>query len=414
LSFPHGEKETQLSPTQRLLAVTLILLLALPAVAHAFGDEVVVGFLVPLTKKGASYGVQSRAATEVAVEEINAAGGVGGRKLAMVTKDTEGDNALAIQLARQLIEKEQVLAIHGPQWSAEAEAVFPICERSKILCFSPTSTKPGVSAPYSWAFRNTVDENVLVPQTLKWVKDNYPFVKKAAILTDIKDAYSKSLGHDTFRPRLKELGIEVVEDVDYVTGDTDFSAHITKIKAKGPDMIAVGGTWVETANMMKEAQKQELKVLWVGGVGMGNARIIENAGRASEGAVHNATYDKDTTTALNESYVRRLLAKVPKETPHWPAANCYDAMKMLAQAIKAANIANTPKTLETDRKKVRDALASVKDFPGLTSADGKITIVDMVNGKHAGDALKRGTLIQIQNGKFVPVGEGKAPALKLQ
>ena len=397
-----------------LLSCSLVVLLALPGLAHAFGDEIVVGFMVPLTKKGASYGVQSRAATEVAVEEINAAGGIGGRKLTMITKDTEGDNALAIQLARQLIDKDQVIANHGPQWSAETEAVFPICERSKILCFSPTSTKPGVSAPYSWAFRNTVDENFLVPQTLKWVKDNYPWVKTAAILSDIKDAYSKSLGHDTFRPKLKEFGIEVVEDVDYVTGDTDFSAHITKIKAKNPDMIAIGGTWVEAANMMKEAEKQDLKVLWVGGVGFGNARIVENTGQASEGAVHNATYDKDTTTEMNQSYVKRLLAKVPNETPHWPAANCYDAMKMLALAIKQANIANTAKTLEEDRKKVRDELAKVKDFPGLTSADGKITIVDMVDGKHPGEAIKKGTLIQIQNGKFVPVGEGRAAALKLR
>ena len=74
-------------------------------------------------------------------------------------------------------------------------------------------------------------------------------------MTDIKDAYSKSLGHDTFRPKLKEFGIEVVEEVDCVTGDTDFSAHITKIKAKTPDLIAIGGTWVESANMMKEAEK---------------------------------------------------------------------------------------------------------------------------------------------------------------
>src|SRR5436309_4837927 len=241
------------------LGCALVAAMAVPSLAHAFGDEIVVGVMVPLTKKGASYGVQSRAATEVAVEEINAAGGIGGRKLTIITKDTEGDNALAIQLARQLIDKDQVIANHGPQWSAEAEAVFPICERSKILCFSPTATKPGVSAPYSWAFRNTVDENVLVPQTLKWVKDHYPWVKKAAILTDIKDAYSKSLGHDTFRPKLKDIGIEVVEEVEYLTGDTDFSAHITKIKAKNPDMIAVGGTWVETANMMKEAEKQGMK-----------------------------------------------------------------------------------------------------------------------------------------------------------
>src|ERR671934_565940 len=93
-----------------LLSCSLVVLLVLPALVHAFGDEVVVGFMVPLTKKGASYGVQSRAATEVAVEEINAAGGIGGRKLTVITKDTEGDNALAIQFARGLIEKDQVLA----------------------------------------------------------------------------------------------------------------------------------------------------------------------------------------------------------------------------------------------------------------------------------------------------------------
>src|SRR6266702_6681517 len=150
---------------------------------------------------------------------------------------------------------------------------------------------------------------------------------------------------------LPRLSVELpVEDVDYVTGDTDFSAHITKIKAKTPDMIAVGGTWVEAANMIKEAEKQDLKVLWVGGVGFGNARIIENTGEASEGAIHNATYDADATTEMNQSYVRRLLEKVPNETPHWPAANCYDAMKILALAIKQANITNTPKTRSEERR----------------------------------------------------------------
>ena len=155
-------------------------------------------------------------------------------------------------------------------------------------------------------------------------------------------------------------------------------------------MIAVGGTWVEASNMMKEAEKQDLKVLWVGGVGLGNARIVENTGAASEGAVHNATYDKDTPSEMNQSYVRRLLEKLPQETPHWPAANCYDAMKMLAYAIDKAGVTNTEKSLEADRKKVRDELAQIKDFPALTSADSKITIIDKgPDGKHAGDAVKK-------------------------
>lgn len=397
-----------------LLSCVLVVLLLAPLSVHAFGDEVNVGVLVPLTKKGASYGVQIRAAIEVAVDEVNEQGGVDGRKLNMILLDTEGDNALGIQLARKLIDKNQVIAIHGPDWSAVSEAVFPICQRSKILCFSPTSTKPGVSAPYSWAFRNTVDENILIPQTLAWVKQNYPWVKKAALLTDIKDAYSKSLGHDVFRQKLKDAGIEIVADVDYVTGDTDFSAHITKVKAQSPDMIAVGGTWVEAANMMKEAEKQGLQVLWVDGVGFGNKRLIENTGKASEGAVFNATYDKNADTEMNRSYIRRLLAKVPKEEPHWPAANSYDAMRMLAHAIDAANIANTAKSLKDDRLKVRNELAKIKDFPGITSEDGKITIVDMVNGKHLGDSIKKGVLTQVQNGEFVIVGEGGNPPLKLR
>jgi ABC-type branched-subunit amino acid transport system substrate-binding protein len=149
-------------------------------------------------------------------------------------------------------------------------------------------------------------------------------------------------------------------------------------------------------------------------VGFGNARLIENTGKASEGAVFNATYDKDDPSEMNQSYVKRLLDKVPKETPHWPAANCYDTMKILAHAIEKANIDNTPKSLDKDRLRVREELAKVKDFPGITSADGKITMVDMVDGKHLGDAIKQGTLTQVQNGQFVVVGEGRNPPLKLR
>src|SRR5262249_60922909 len=116
-----------------LLSCVLIATLAFPALAHAFGDEVVVGFLVPLTKKGASYGVQSRAATEVAVEEINGAGGINGRKLRMITKDTEDDNALAIHLPRGRIDKDQVLPAPGPRGGAEAGPGFPTGGRRKVL-----------------------------------------------------------------------------------------------------------------------------------------------------------------------------------------------------------------------------------------------------------------------------------------
>src|SRR5262249_56730436 len=100
------------------------------------------------------------------------------------------------------------------------------------------------------------------------------------------------------------------------------------------------------------------------------------------------------------------------ETPRGHEANCYEAMKILPQAMAVAKIENTAKSLEKDRQKVRDELAKIKDFPGLTSADGQITIIDKgPDGKHAGDAIKKGTLIQVQHDKFVPVGEDRAAAL---
>src|SRR2546426_4373470 len=109
-----------------LLSCGLVVLLALPGVAHAFGDEIVVGFMVPLTKKGASYGVQSRAATEVAVEEINAAGGIGGGEVTHINKDTQRGKAVGHQLAPPLIGKEQGLPPPRPPRGGQARGRVPI------------------------------------------------------------------------------------------------------------------------------------------------------------------------------------------------------------------------------------------------------------------------------------------------
>jgi len=389
-----------------MVGLLIASLFTLPAVASAFGDEIVIGALMPLTKKGASYGVPQRASVEIAVEEINAKGGIQGKKVRAIIMDTEGSEAVGVQAAQRLIQREKVVAIVGPAWSAVTEAVFPVCKREKVPCFSPTSTKPGISEPHRpWSFRNSKNEDLLIPETMAWVMDHWK-PKTAAILTDIKDSYSKDLGKRTFPNVLRQHGVEIVADLDYQTGDTDFSAIITKVKATNPDIICLGSTWPEAANIMKEAGKQGLIKPYVCGVGCDNQRLVENAGRFAENTIMNVIFNAYRDDEQTQHYIKRFQEKAPGESLSWAWATYYDVPKMVAWAIEHASIQNTEKSLAADREKVRAQLDRIKDYPGITG----LTTIDTKTG----DAIKASTLLLIKDGKFTVVGTGgaKPPAAK--
>jgi branched-chain amino acid transport system substrate-binding protein len=388
--------------SQMLLVVGLLLasLLALPAASFAFGDEIVIGALMPQTKKGASYGVPQKASVEIAVEEINAKGGIQGRKVRAVVMDTEGNEAVGVQAAQKLIQRDKVIAIVGPAWSSVTEAVFPVCKREKVPCFSPTSTKPGISEPHRpWSFRNSKNEDLLIPETMEWVMEHWK-PKTAAILTDIKDSYSKDLGKRTFPNALRQHGVEVISDLDYQTGDTDFSAIITKVKATNPDVICLGSTWPEAANIMKEAGKQGLIKPYVCGVGCNNERLIDNAGKFAEDTIMNVIFNPDADDPQVKHYIAEFKKKAPDESLSWAWATYYDVPKMIAWAIERAGIENTEKSLAADRDKVRAQLDQIKDYQGITG----VTTIDTKTG----DAIKASTLLLIKDGKFSVVGEGEA------
>jgi branched-chain amino acid transport system substrate-binding protein len=386
--------------TSRSVGWLMAFLLALPATAFAFGDEIVVGAMMPLTKKGASYGVPQRASLDIAIEEINAKGGIQGRKMRAIVMDTEGNEAVGVQAAQKLIQREKVIAIVGPAWSSVTEAVFPVCKREKIPCFSPTSTKPGISEPHRpWSFRNSKNEDLLIPETMAWVMDHWK-PKTAAILTDIKDSYSKDLGKRTFPNVLRESGVEVVADLDYQTGDTDFSAIVTNVKAANPDIICLGSTWPEAANFMKEAAKQGLIKPYVCGVGCNNERLIDNAGQSAENTVMNVIFNPFVDDEQVKHYVAEFKKKAPDESLSWAWATYYDVPKMIAWAIERAGIENSAKSLAADREKVRTQLDQLKDYAGITG----LTTIDTKTG----DAIKASTLLLIKDGKFTVVGQGEA------
>jgi branched-chain amino acid transport system substrate-binding protein len=212
--------------THRWLSVIVVVLAtgALAAgapAANLAGKSVKLGAIYSITGKGAEWGEHSKIATEIAVEEINRAGGIGGVPVEVLIQDTGTEVAPAISLARKLILEDKVLAILGPCFSSEFEALAPLLDRLKTMMVSQCSAKPGISALSQWAFRNTLtSDKQLAPAVEIWQK-RYS-IKTAAINYDSADTDAASEGSADLPALLRKAGIEV-KAVSY----THLRAHET-------------------------------------------------------------------------------------------------------------------------------------------------------------------------------------------
>jgi hypothetical protein len=210
-----------------MVVVAALVVGALAASAPAAklaGKSVKLGAIYSITGKGAEWGEHSKIATDIAVEEINAAGGVGGIPLEVSIQDTGTEVAPAISLARKLILEDKALAILGPCFSSEFEALAPLLDRLKTIIVSQCSAKPGISALSTWAFRNTLtSDKQLAPAVEIW-KSRYN-IKTAVVLYDSADAVSAAEGDKVLPVLLQKNGIEMKDKLTYQTKDIDFSAQ---------------------------------------------------------------------------------------------------------------------------------------------------------------------------------------------
>lgn len=213
----------------------LTLLAQAPASAQAIaGKEIRLGAALCVSGHGANVGKREAIGAQAAVDVINAAGTIKGVSLKLYVEDTASNPQEAVNVVRKLTADQKVLAIIGPHYSSEAEATFPLGNQLKIVQICVASSKPGLSAanrPY--AFRNTLTEDKIADAVAREFKKRYN-IKKIAIITDIKDAVSKSVGTQVLPQAYKANGIEIItgsDPVTFQTNDTQFTAQITKLKA---------------------------------------------------------------------------------------------------------------------------------------------------------------------------------------
>jgi len=256
---------------------------AAPAAAPA-ADTIKIGFLGALTGDVAMFGKPTLDGMKMAAEELNAAGGVLGKKIEIVEADNRGDKQEGASVTQKLISRDKVIAIVGDPTTGITKVAAPIAQKAGVVLLSAGSTGPGVVEIGDFIFRDTLLDSIAIPACIEYFAKDLKY-KKVAIVTSDNNDYSVGLSQ-TFRDAAAKVpSIKIVADEKVKDGDKDFSGQITNIKAKKPDVILFSGYYTEGALIMKEARKQGLKCSMFGGDGLFSPKFIELGGPAVEGSM---------------------------------------------------------------------------------------------------------------------------------
>ena len=327
----------------------------------AAGDTIKIGFLGALTGDVAMFGKPTLEGMKMAAEDLNAAGGVLGKKIEIVEADNRGDKQEGASVTQKLISRDNVVAIVGDPTTGITKVAAPIAQKAQVLLISAGATGPGVVENGDFIFRNTLLDSVAIPACIDYFANDLKY-KKVAIITSDNNDYSVGFSQ-TFRDAAKGKGIEIVADEKVKDGDKDFSGQVTNIKAKKPDVIFFSGYYTEGALIMKEARKQGVKANMFGGDGLFSPEFIKLGGSAVEGSMSALGFAPEQATPETAKFIEAFSKKFAGQVPGLFDAQGYDGVMMIADAIKRANSAD-PKVFKT-------AMASTKNFQGVS---GTITI----------------------------------------
>lgn len=340
-----------------------------------------IGMALPLTGTEASYGQDSLQGAQLAMEEINAHGGVlGGRQIQLVVKDNQSKAGETSIIARELINRSHVSALAGEGSSGRTLEAAPIAQKTGIPFISAGSTNLKVTQVGSFIFRMCFTD---IFQGQVMAKFAYSVLGKrnVAVLLDNTKDYSIGLAQ-SFSKDFIALGGRIVVRQSYGAGDKDFSAQLTAIKAAHPDAVFLPTYYTDAASIINQARQLGLDVSFLGGDGWDSAEFLKMGGKALEGAYFADHFSAENQNPLIQNFVKDYQKKygVP---PSALAALTYDSIKLLADAMQRAGTA--------EPAKLRDVLAATANFPAVT---GTITFDENRNPK------KDAVIIQVRDGEF--------------
>ena len=347
------------------------------------GDTIKVGEFASLNGSEAAFGRSSHNGTLLGVEQVNAAGGVLGKKLELIYEDNQSKDGETATAVKKLISRDKVVAILGEVASIRSLEAAPICQQNKIPQISPSSTNPKVTQIGDYIFRvcfiDPFQGTVMANFATKTLK-----AKRVAVLTDVGSTYSVGLA-DYFKKGFIANGGEIIAEQKFTKDDKDFKAQLTAVKSQNPDAIFVPGYYGQVTLIALQARELGMKIPLFGGDGWEAPELLQGPGAAEalEGCFYSTHFSPDQDAPKIKQFVADYQKKFGA-IPDAMAALGYDSVLALVDAIKRAN--------STDGAKIRDALATLKDLDGVT---GKTTLDENRN------AQKPAVIIEIKGGKFV-------------
>lgn len=346
----------------------------------ADGDVIKIGSMFELTGPAAAYGTSMNYAVQMAVEEINEAGGIDGKQVEIVEYDTKTDETEAASLTTRLGTRDKVTAIIGPATTGSMQAAIPSANAAEVPIISPTATddevltaEDGSVHPYAW---RTSFTNSFQGSSLAIFANDQLNAEKAVILSDNSSDYAIGLSN-TFMEVFKG---EIVATENFSEGETDFSAILTNIKDLDFDVLYVPGYYEEAGPIIKQARQMGIDQPILGPDGMGNEILRELAGAENMNDVYYTSHFVVTSEDPKvQDFVKTYKEKFGIEADMFTGL-AYDSVYVVKEAIEKAGSA--------DPAAVNEALSDITDFPGITGTFS-------FDEKH--DPVKTVSIIEIQN-----------------
>jgi branched-chain amino acid transport system substrate-binding protein len=372
------------------------------------GGDILVGEFGSMTGPQATFGQSTHNGIMMAADEVNAAGGINGRKIKVLSEDDQSKQEEAANAVTKLISQNNVIAILGEVASSASIAAAPICQSNKVPMITPSSTNDEVTRKGDYIFRICFTDSYQGEYQAVFADgwctaNNKP--KNVAMLTDVKSDYSQGLAK-VFTAKFTALGGKIIGTQSYANGDSDFHSQLTAIKGTNPSIIFVPGYYTDIGQIAIQARDLGITAPLLGGDGWESPRLIEIGGKSLEGSFYTNHYFYGDPSPIVSSFVQKYKERYG-QTPDALAALGYDAMKTLADAMKRAS--------KLDGPSLRDAIGKTNGLVGVTgtinidanrNATGKKLVIEEIKN---GQLTLKATIDPSKGGK-VEMNDGSAPA----
>lgn len=386
-----------------LLAATLSAIIA--TASPLFAQETIkIGHIGVSSGFLKSYGEPSNVAVDIAVDEINAAGGINGKPIELIRYDTGSDPKQAAVAARSLGRDDDVLAIAGPFSSGEAAVALNDADRLKILMLPTSSSAPGLTEGRKYGWRLTEDEKKQFSRLLKAMKEKNLPMETAEIVYVSDEVVANAAGTKLYPQLLADAGITVGDPIPVQWKTFDMSAQVAKIVQSSPDIVAVAALPESASKLIAELDRQGFEGRVIGSQIFSDPNVVELFGPEGDGTLVVAGFWKGRTeqaSNFNEKFVDLAEERgIHKLGAHHSDAQAYDTIYLIKQLMEAAGTTGDPAQLEEERQAIADQMEGVR-FSGILGDD-------ICFDGH--DAELPGFIIEITGGEWTKFAEAPADA----